>query len=77
MLFFFTLYENGAIVEAHEAHEARDLEDALNIAIDASRDIISSDVRSGYLPLSGLIVVEDERRREVGRILFRDVLEMN
>ncbi len=76
MLFFFALYEGGLLVEADEAHDAHDVEDALAIAIEASRDIMSSDLKSGRLPLSAYIVVQNDQRVEVGKVLFRDTVEV-
>lgn len=74
--FFFALYESGFVIEADEPHDAHDLEDALAVATEASRDIMSADVKNGCLPLSAYIVVQDVRRIEVGRVLFRDAIQM-
>ena len=76
MLFFFALYEGGVLIEAEEPHDAHDLEDALAIAAEASRDIMSADIKGGCLPLSAYIIVQDHRRIEVGRVLFRDVIQV-
>ena len=76
MRFFFTLHEREWVVEPAEAHEARDVGEAIVNAIDASRDIMSSEVRSGRLSLSDYIVVRNEAGMEVGKILFRDALDL-
>ena len=76
MVFFFALYESDVLVEADEAHDANDIEHALAIAVEASRDIMSSDIKSGRLPLSAYIVVQDDQHVEVGRVQFRDTFEV-
>ena len=76
MLFFFALYESGVLIEAEEPHDAHDLEDALAIAVEAARDIMSADIKGGCLPLSAYIVVQDHWRMEVGRVLFGDVVRV-
>lgn len=77
MQFFFALYESGALIEAQEAHDAFDLEHAMAIAVEASRDIMSSDIKIGRLPLSGYIIVYDDRDIEVGRVMFREAVEIS
>lgn len=57
-VFLFALYESAVPAEADEAHDAKDLEDALSITVEASRDIMRSEIKSGRLPRSEYIVVQ-------------------
>ena len=71
--YFFHLHENGTIVADQEGR-ALDRTALRDSAIRDARYILSNDILEGRISLDGCIVVEDEQRREVVRVPFREAV---
>ncbi len=71
--YFFNLHECGTVV--HD-DEGRDLDEAAlrESAIRDARFILSSEILNGAICLDCCIVIEDEQRREVMRVPFREAV---
>ncbi len=74
-LYFFNLHECGTVVRDEEGRDL-DLAAVREIAIKDARFILSSEILNGAICLDCCIIVEDEQRREVMRVPFRDAVSI-
>jgi hypothetical protein len=73
--FYFNLYDDVIVID-DEGRELSDLSAARAAAIQAARDLMCDQVRTGRLNLGHRIEVEDEDRRPVLTLPFSAVLEI-
>lgn len=73
-LFYFHLHECGSVTLDDEGREFPDLAAAEEVATRDARSIMCGEVQEGRLCLACYIIIEDESRVEVRRVMFRDVL---
>ncbi|MDT9600409.1 DUF6894 family protein [Sphingosinicella rhizophila] len=74
--YYFQLYECGNIISDAEGRELPDIATVRKRAIAEARQLMSAEVAAGRLCLSCRIEVEDEDRRPVLVIPFREALEI-
>lgn len=74
--YFFHLHECGSVFLDEQGKECADLTDARAAAVDAARDIMSAEVRTGHLCLSCYIDVADTQGTVALHVPFRECLDM-
>jgi hypothetical protein len=67
-LYYFHLYDGADIVEDEEGKEFDELESARSHAIEALRDLICADAKTGRINIGCHILVEDDQHDVVGRV---------
>lgn len=72
--FYMNLHECGELISDEEGMELGGEADARREAVAAAREVMCAEVAEGRLCLSCCIVVEDEQRREVMRVMFREAV---
>ena len=73
-LFHFHLCAGGRTIEDIEEQDFSDIDGAYARAGVIARQLISDDVREGKLCLARMILVTDDERRPVVRLLFRNAV---
>lgn len=76
MRYFFHLHECGKATWDEDGRELPDLQAAKAVAVEAAREVMCAEVAEGRLCLSCCIVICTEERQEVGRVPFRDAVEV-
>src|SRR3954468_1628486 len=74
--YFFNLHESGTVLRDEEGRllSYGALRDS---AVRDARFILSAEILNGAISLDGSIVIEDDRRREVMRVPFRDAFTID
>jgi hypothetical protein len=74
--FFLHLHERDTMLEDWEGQECGSLQDAMELATETARDVMTGEVREGRLSLGWYISIVDGSSREVGRVHFRDAVKV-
>jgi hypothetical protein len=74
--YYFHLQDGRRLLEDHEGHECRSLEDARAYAIATARDIMVGEMRAGRLNLSWSILVSGNSGDVIDRISFGDAVQV-
>ena len=72
--YFFHLHEHTTILSDGEGQDCASLEEAMQVAIVAARDVMMGEVRLGRLDLGWYISIVDGAAEEVGRVAFQDAV---
>lgn len=72
--FYFHLHECGTVTEDEEGRLLADLATARAVAVEEARQVMRAEVGEGRLCLSCVLVIEDERHAEVGRVPFCEAI---
>ena len=74
--YYLYVHECGTVLEDHEGQECASLDEAIEIGRAAARDVMAGELRSGRLCLGCYITIMDDSATEVGRVNFRDAVQV-
>jgi len=72
--YFLHLHESEIVVEDREGQDCASLQDAITLATETARDVMTGEVREGRLRLGWYISIVNDTAEEVGRVHFRDAV---
>ncbi|MDX3899174.1 MAG: hypothetical protein QHC40_01435 [Sphingobium sp.] len=75
--FYLHLHNRTGLVPDEEGTELPDLDAARQIAVDAIRDLISEEARSGLIDLRGYIEIAEESGKAAVRIAFSSAVDLH
>jgi hypothetical protein len=74
--YFMHICNGTGFVEDEEGVELYDRDAAYERAVASARDVMSADIRNGFLDLTSFIEVEDEERSHLFTLIFADVVKI-